>query len=260
MSDEGNEAMTYSNDEHVAYADDLPSAIFRHWIHSREEDAGDLEVYRPEGFAFPPSFGRDGFEMRKDGIFVLDVIGDADGVEKVLGRWTSAGSRGVSVCFDDPGRPGFSFEVVDVADDILRIRREAQQTGPDKYISQPGMDEAQMETFRASPPPSSSRLIDFEEAKVLSFQNFPSKLALRVRGTKPYANMQVDLVPVVYVRQPEYWMIEVVGSLRGIGIPALAPYEVFISLSGITGTRGIEVVGATRSEQIDLIPCDPTEA
>ena len=54
--------MTYSTGEQAASAGDLPSAIFRHWIRSREEDTGDIEVYRPEGFAFPPSFGRDGFE------------------------------------------------------------------------------------------------------------------------------------------------------------------------------------------------------
>ena len=58
----------------------LPRALFRHWVHSREEDSGDIEVYRPDGFAFPPAFGRDGFEMRVDGEFIQDDIGPADGI------------------------------------------------------------------------------------------------------------------------------------------------------------------------------------
>jgi Uncharacterised protein family (UPF0093) len=35
-------------------------------------------------------------------------------------------------------------------------------------------------------------------------------------------------------------------------LPALAPYAVSIPLAGIIGTRGIEVVGATRSERFDI--------
>ena len=58
--------------------------------------------------------------------------------------------------------------------------------------------------------------------------------------------------PVIYIQQPEYWAIEVVGSLRGIGLPALAPYAVSIPLAGIIGTKGIEVVGATRSQRFDI--------
>lgn len=73
------------------HVDDLPAVIFRHWIHSREEDSEGLEVYRPEGFGFPPSFGREGIEMRKDGEFIQDDIGPADGVMQVSGRWALVG-------------------------------------------------------------------------------------------------------------------------------------------------------------------------
>ena len=78
-------------------------------IHSREEDRGDVEVFRPEGFAFPPAFGRDGFEMRKDGQFVQYDIGPADEVVRVLGRWTSPGPQRVSVSFEGTEREGYSF-------------------------------------------------------------------------------------------------------------------------------------------------------
>jgi hypothetical protein len=252
--------MTYSFDEQAAGAGDLPAVIFRHWIHSREEDTGDIEIYRPEGFAFPPSFGRDGFEMRKNGQFIQDDIGPADGVVQVLGRWTSLGSQRVSVSFEGTEREGYSFEIVAVDDSILQIRREAQQEQPGRYGSEPALDEAQLQTFRDLPSATCFRLLDFERATIITLRSNPPQFILRVSGTKPYANMDVELVPLVYIRQPEYWGIEVVGSLRGIGLPALAPYVVSLRLAGIIGTRGIEVVGATRSEQFDIPPGEPSQA
>ena len=73
-------------------------------------------------------------------------------------------------------------------------------------------------------------------------------------GTKPYLNMRVELVSYVYVQQPDYWEIEVVGCLPGIGLPAEAPYTVALPLAGVTGKRGIEVVGATRRLKIEVPP------
>lgn len=108
--------------------------------------------------------------------------------------------------------------------------------------------------FKDLPVAESCRLIDFEEIEILILESFPPQYVLVVKGTKPYLNMTVQLVPLVYVRQPEYWGIEVVGCLPGIGLPALAPYTVSIPLSGITGTEGMEVIGATRSEKRAIPP------
>lgn len=236
-----------------ADASNLPAALFRHWIHSREEDTGDIEVFRPEGFAFPPSFGRDGFEMRKDGQFVQEDVGLADGVVQVMGRWTALGSRRVSVSFDGTTREGYTFEIVAVDDSVLQIQREAQQ-------AQSLTDEAQLQSFQALPSASCSRLLDFESARIITIRTFPPQHVLIVSGTKPYTNMDVELVPVTYIRQPEYWRIEVVGSLRGIGLPALAPYTVSIPLVGFIGTKGIEVGGATRSQQFNLSTAGSSQA
>ena len=71
-------------------------------------------------------------------------------------------------------------------------------------------------------------------------------------GTKPFANMSVQLVPLVYVRQPEYWEIEVVGSLPEIVLPATQPYEVSLAITSFLGTRGVEVVGANRRQRFDI--------
>lgn len=101
------------------------------------------------------------------------------------------------------------------------------------------------------PQSESCRIIEFSDA-----QAHPGIVndtyILIVSGNKPYSNMKVDLVPRVYVRQPEYWEIEVVGCLPGIGLPALVPYTVHLPLDGIRGTKGVEVIGATYSKKIEV--------
>jgi hypothetical protein len=109
------------------------------------------------------------------------------------------------------------------------------------------------EDFLNAPTSASVRIIDFDHAKVVS-GIVPRAYILIVSGTKPYLNMTVELSPLVYIRRPEYWGIEVVGSLPGIGLPATAPYTVSIPLDGILGTRGIEVIGANKREKIKVPP------
>ncbi|MGW4896873.1 hypothetical protein ACWEQL_32135 [Kitasatospora sp. NPDC004240] len=106
-----------------------------------------------------------------------------------------------------------------------------------------------VENFADLPAPESIRIIDFDEARVVP-GIVPGTFILVVSGVMPYMNMTVRLSPLVYIERPEYWGIEVVGSLSGIGIPATAPYTVSLPLDGILGTRGIEVIGANRTEQI----------
>ena len=72
------------------------------------------------------------------------------------------------------------------------------------------------------------------------------------------ATWKCELSPVIYIRQPEYWEIEVQGCQRGLGLPVLTPYTVALRLGGTIGTKGVEVVGATRSQRID-VPGRPTE-
>ncbi|MEV0614525.1 hypothetical protein AB0I81_14450 [Nonomuraea sp. NPDC050404] len=107
------------------------------------------------------------------------------------------------------------------------------------------------ENFAEAPTPQNVRLIDFEEAKVVR-GIVPNTFILVVSGTKPYLNMEVSLVPLTYVKQPEFWGIEVVGTLKGFGLPATAPYTVTLPLDGVIGTEGIEVIGANKSKTIKV--------
>src|SRR4029434_9127180 len=83
---------------------------------------------------------------------------------------------------------------------------------------------------------------------------------LIVTGTKPFVNMQVELMPLTYIRQPDYWEIEVVGCLRGIGLPVLTPYTVSLPLDGVRGVHGVEVVGANGRKRLDVPPITTKDA
>jgi hypothetical protein len=123
------------------------------------------------------------------------------------------------------------------------------------------MNEGWIENYEALPKAGSHRLLDFEQASVVTNRPpaFPPQF-LSVSGRKPHANMWVVLAPLVYVGRPEYWGIEVVGRLpMGIGLPSKkmakeeARYNVSFPLyNGLTGTKGIEIIGATRSERIEV--------
>ena len=65
----------------------VPRELLKTWIHSYEEDQGDIRVYRPSGFNFPPSFGREGFSILRGGRFVQYDIGPADGTVEIPGTW-----------------------------------------------------------------------------------------------------------------------------------------------------------------------------
>ena len=105
--------------------------------------------------------------------------------------------------------------------------------------------------FAAFEAAQSVRRINFDSCEVVG--NFPGGDILVVRGEAPCLNMKVRLSPLIYIDCPEYWGIEVVGSLPGgFCLTAMKPFALAISLAGITGYRGIEVLGARRSEQIDV--------
>jgi hypothetical protein len=110
------------------------------------------------------------------------------------------------------------------------------------------------EEFLNAPTSSSVRLINFDKAQVVT-GIVPGKYILVVSGTAPCINMQIALSPLIYIKQPDYWGIEVIGSLPGgICLPAMKPYTVSLPLDGILGKKGIEVIGANKRVKIPVPP------
>lgn len=110
------------------------------------------------------------------------------------------------------------------------------------------------------PAPSSCRIIDFDKAQVVpGIVN--NTWILVVRGQKPCINMEVMLLPVYYIKCPEYWRWEVIGCLPGgICLPAIDNYTASHELGSAIGSEGIEVVGANQSVKIEVSGgcCDGT--
>jgi Subtilisin inhibitor-like len=112
--------------------------------------------------------------------------------------------------------------------------------------------EEQRQAFADSPQAASCCLINFERAEIRVLESFPPRYVLMVSGTKPCINMKVELIPLVYIQQPEYWGIEVVGHVPGgICLPAVCSYGVDL-VDPPLETKGIEVIGASERELIEI--------
>jgi hypothetical protein len=91
------------------------------WLHSHEEDRADVTVYRPGGFAFPPSRGRVGFLLEASGRLVYEAIARGDGTERLEGQWALTGAG--SLTLDLPGTtPSIHLDIVSCAPDRLEAR------------------------------------------------------------------------------------------------------------------------------------------
>jgi hypothetical protein len=109
-----------------------------------------------------------------------------------------------------------------------------------------------LQAFEAARSAQSTKLISFQTAEVERC-GFVGAPVLVVTGEAPCLNMEVSLQPLIFVRCPEYWGIEVVGTLPGaFCLTAIKPFKVTIPLTGVIGSLGIEVIGADRTERIDL--------
>ena len=106
-------------------------------------------------------------------------------------------------------------------------------------------------TLQARPASQTCGLVDFDTAEVFVGLGGNGKFLL-VTGERATVSMRVDLRPLVYVTQPDYWGIEVVGCVSGIVLPQTAPYAETLEISAVAGTKGIEVIGAGESRRIDL--------
>lgn len=97
-------------------------ALQRRWIHAHEEDTADAMVFRPDGYAFPPSRGRLGFELRPDGGYVETAIGPTDRPEEVSGTWTLEDDT-IVVTRNAAGEPERRMRIASAAPDRLAVSR-----------------------------------------------------------------------------------------------------------------------------------------
>lgn len=101
------------------------------------------------------------------------------------------------------------------------------------------------------------RLIEFERVDVITPMIYPAQPRLVVTGKVPTPGTVVSLVPLQYVSQPPYAGIQVVGTLdprAAAEAGGAAEYSVELDLRGISGSEGVEVIGAGQTERVEVPP------
>ena len=101
----------------------LASALFQHWVHSFEEDTASVKVYRPQGYAFPPARGREGFELRENGDYVRYDIGRGDGSVGVKGSWKRVGPQLIEVRTREGTEARERLQILSCDDAMLKLRK-----------------------------------------------------------------------------------------------------------------------------------------
>lgn len=101
---------------------EVSSEMFRHWTHSHEEDSEGIKVYRPSEYNFPPSRGREGFELTEDGKFIRYGIGASDRPEAIVGTWTTKGDNKIQVSLDRQNNRSFTLDIISSDENVLKIR------------------------------------------------------------------------------------------------------------------------------------------
>jgi hypothetical protein len=96
--------------------------IFKHWVHSREEDKEGTKVYRPSDYDFPPARGRKGFEIKEDGEFIKYEIAPDDRLKPVVGHWKEMGEDKIRVEFEGAEQESFTLDIVSVDDRTLNVK------------------------------------------------------------------------------------------------------------------------------------------
>lgn len=100
-------------------------------------------------------------------------------------------------------------------------------------------------------------IIDFEKAELRRLP-FQDSVYLWVKGRMPASGLDVRLSPLIYHGRPDYWGIEVaaIASLDADNDSGESgtrmDFERSVPLAGITGTKGVTVIGASRSEWIEI--------
>ena len=99
---------------------DLPRELFKNWVHSYEDDAEGIVVYRPSDYDFPPARGRAGISFRPDGSFIDFGIAATDGTQASSGHWYVDASGYIHLRRDGRRSPRV-LRIVSVDANMLRV-------------------------------------------------------------------------------------------------------------------------------------------
>ena len=99
-----------------------PEELIGSWVHSHEEDTEAVRVYRPASFDFPPTRGREGFEIKEGGECVYHGIAPADGSTSEPASWSWEGDNTLIIRPKAEGAENMVMEVVSVNEEMLKVK------------------------------------------------------------------------------------------------------------------------------------------
>ena len=100
----------------------LPTAAFGAWVHAHEEDTETVRVYRARGTPLPPSRGREGFEIHRDGTFIYHGIAPTDGSRTITARWECDGDSRIRAHIPGRSKP-YVISVSDAENATLLVSK-----------------------------------------------------------------------------------------------------------------------------------------
>lgn len=112
-----------SNKKGIKQLNTLPNEIFQKWMHSFEEDEGDITVYRSEEYNFPRARGRGGIEFKPDGTFIDWEIGATDAQQPISGHWQIEGNNRVQISFNENERTPRTLEILEHDPGLFKVRQ-----------------------------------------------------------------------------------------------------------------------------------------
>lgn len=93
------------------------------WVHSHEDDSGNIEAYRPDSYKFPPSRGRRGFKILKDNGFINYEIAPTDGTVERKGRWEGENDYTFAILFgENEKNRNYKLEFVSYKKKLLKLK------------------------------------------------------------------------------------------------------------------------------------------
>jgi hypothetical protein len=117
-------ASTCRTDSKTSVQQQQLNLLTRTWLHAHEEDQGDVLVYRPNTYNFPPSRGRTGFAFEQNGLFTQYDIAPTDGVEGRKGQWLVMDEHTLRISLNDKRDPDYLLEIVSLDANLLKVRRK----------------------------------------------------------------------------------------------------------------------------------------
>ena len=104
--------------------DNKDTLLFNKWMHSYEDDRGEIKVYRPATYKFPPARGRKGFAFHKDGEFIEYRIHPADkGVIPIIGKWQFVNDTIIQISFGkDSDIPTYRIQTISLKPDVFKLK------------------------------------------------------------------------------------------------------------------------------------------